>query len=336
MHCKRWLIVAACVVAWSCAGLAQIPTPVTVDTTILQVDVENWVNYINDVSDPSKLARASGPLTAAVPTNFATGVAFADVTAINGSPAKGVMVLRTQSVLLNPNPNPGQAIADVIRGGYSQFSFEFLKPDGSPVGSVFGVGTSGGTPPPGSPLGATIGNNAIVGGTGPFIGARGALNNVQGSPRITSQAEDPSLRRTNAGGQARFLLQIIPMFRPQIGATSSGPAIAHSSDFSPVTASKPAAAGEILSLFATGLGPTQPGVDPGKPFPVSPSAVVNGPIDVTVNGKSTEVLGAVGLPGAVNGYQVNFRVPADAAKGPATIQVNAAWITGPPVSIPIQ
>src|SRR5690242_4293063 len=33
------------------------------------------------------------------------------------------------------------------------------------------------------------------------------------------------------------------------------------------------------------------------------------PVEVTVNGKSAEVLAAVGYPGAIGGYQVNFRVP---------------------------
>ena len=112
--------------------------------------------------------------------------------------------------------------------------------------------------------------------------------------------------------------------------------MAHSSDFTLVSSSKPAVAGEILSVFVTGLGPTIPGVDPGKPFPASPPAVVNSPVDVRVNGKPAEIIGAVGFPGAVDGYQVNFRVPSDMAKGPATIQVSAAWITGPGVTIATQ
>jgi uncharacterized protein (TIGR03437 family) len=64
--------------------------------------------------------------------------------------------------------------------------------------------------------------------------------------------------------------------------------------------------------------------------------VVNSPIDVTVNGKSAEVLAATGYPGSLDGYQVNFRVPADAAKGVAAIQVGAAWIVSAPVSIAVQ
>ena len=41
----------------------------------------------------------------------------------------------------------------------------------------------------------------------------------------------------------------------------------------------------------------------------SPVAEVNSPVQVIVNGKVAQVIGAVGYPGAVDGYQVNFRVP---------------------------
>ena len=140
----------------------------------------------------------------------------------------------------------------------------------------------------------------------------------------------------NGGGRLKFVLQVIPMAAPQIVNTPNGPAVTHSSDFTLVTASRPAAAGEILSLFATGLGPTRPGVDPGQPFPSSPTAAVNSPVDVKVNGKSAEVLAAVGFPGAVDGYQVNFYVPPDTARGAATVQVSAAWITGPAVTITVR
>jgi uncharacterized protein (TIGR03437 family) len=64
--------------------------------------------------------------------------------------------------------------------------------------------------------------------------------------------------------------------------------------------------------------------------------VVNSPVDVTVNGKSAELLGAVGYPGAVDGYQVNFRVPPEIAPGTATIQISAAWIPGAPVIIQVK
>jgi uncharacterized protein (TIGR03437 family) len=131
-------------------------------------------------------------------------------------------------------------------------------------------------------------------------------------------------------------MHLIPKEQPQIVATPNGPAVVHSTDFTLVSASKPAKAGELLSLFATGLGPTKPGVDPGSPFPSSPLAVVNSPVAVMVNGESAEVIGAVGYPGAVDAYQVNFRLPTDAAAGTATIQVIAAWVNGSSVQTAIQ
>jgi uncharacterized protein (TIGR03437 family) len=68
------------------------------------------------------------------------------------------------------------------------------------------------------------------------------------------------------------------MSRPEVVLTDERPAVTHSNDFSLVSASKPAAAGEVLSLFATGLGPTRAGLIPGQPFPSSPLVVVNSPV----------------------------------------------------------
>ena len=180
-------------------------------------------------------------------------------------------------------------------------------------------------------------NLSIMGGTGAFLGVRGQAGVIDlGSPRPASVVEDPANRRINGGGTIRFFLHVIPVATPQIATTAGGPAVTHSSDFSLVSASKPAAAGEILSLFTTGLGPTNPGLLPGQPFPSNPLAVANSPVAVTVNGKAAELVGAVGYPGAVDGYQVNFRLPPDTTKGAATIQVSAAWIAGTPFSIAVQ
>ena len=94
--------------------------------------------------------------------------------------------------------------------------------------------------------------------------------------------------------------------------------------------------GEVLSLFATGLGPVVPAVDPGLPFPSNPPAAVNSPVAVSVNGKPADVLGAVGYPGAVDAYQVNFQIPSGAGAGVVPLQLTAGYITGSPVAIPIQ
>jgi len=123
-----------------------------------------------------------------------------------------------------------------------------------------------------------LGNNAIVGGTGAFLGARGQMGQgaIAVPDRNASMTEDPANRRTHDGGRVRYVLHVIPMALPQIVTTASGPVVFHSSDFSPVTTAKPAKAGEVLITMATGVGPTRPGVDPGQPFPAYPSASGHG------------------------------------------------------------
>ncbi|HYL38611.1 MAG TPA: hypothetical protein VEV17_22025 [Bryobacteraceae bacterium] len=320
--------------------------------TILEVDVENVVAYQADVSDPKKLATnpnvtpVDGPIR-----NFKAGVVLGDIVSVNSQPATGSYVSGVVQISTTPAPNPGQAIADTAHTSIRSQTLEILKSDGTPVGTIMCLGLDSGPAPPGAfnalyqsavlPSDQTKGNYAIVGGTGAFFGVRGQL--VQRAqaleanpPRLASMAEDPANRRINGGGRIQFFLRVLPMFVPEVLTTPSGPAVTHSNDFSRVSASRPAAAGEILSLFAAGLGPTVPGVDPGQAFPASPLAVVNSPVEVKVNGKSAEVLAAAGFPGSLDGYQVNFRVPPETAKGTAAVQVSAAWIASAPVSIAVQ
>jgi len=318
-------------------GQAQVAPP-----TILTIDTENVIEYQGPISDPSKLATDPNVTPAVMPRTFNVVLVLGDIVAVNGQPAKGTLAARAWAIGASPAPNPGKAIADTTRVSIRFNTFEILKSDGTPVGTIVTLGPNGGSPPPGAPLAQTGGNLAIVGGTGAFLGARGQQGGARGTSRevpifrFASMAEDPANRRKNGGGKFRWLLTVIPMSVPQIETIFGGPAVLHSSDSSLVTASTPAAAGEVLSLRATGLGPTRPGVDPGQPFPATPPAVVNSPVGVTVNGQPAEVLAAVGLPGAVDGYKVNFRVPSGTAKGMATVQVSAAWITGPSVTIGIQ
>jgi hypothetical protein len=333
------IAMTALVVAALCAlALGQQAPP-----SILTIDVESVVEYQGDISDPSKFGTNPNVTPSAGARVFSVEVAFGDIVAVNGQPAKGVYVGRPVGIILTTTPKPGQAIADRTHASLRSHTFEILAVDGTPIGTIMSSGLDGGLPPAGAPSNpvATRGDYTIVGGTGAFLGARGELVQRLQSleavpPRAASMAEDPANRRINGGGTIRFFLHVIPLTMPQIATTVGGPAVTHSSDFTLVTASKPAAAGEILSLFATGLGPTNPGVDPGQPFPTNPAAAVNSPVDVTVNGRPADVLGAVGYPGAVDGYQVNFRVPPDAGKGVTSIQISSAWIASSAVNITVQ
>lgn len=340
---RLWKTVLATVL-WAAAcsrlGIAQVAGP-----SILQIDVANNVLYLEDTSDVTKFATSPNVTPHAGDhgaNNFNRGVGVADIVAINGQPVTGTLIRSATNVFLSTAPVPGQAMADTTRVAVAVFTFEILKSDGTPIGTIVTNGLAGGAAPPGAPLTATAGNNFVIaGGTGAFLGARGQMEIAANPPGVAGQraasiTEDPANRRLNGGGKQRYVIHLIPMSAPQIVTTPGGPAVTHSSDFSLVTGAKPAVAGEMLSLFVSGLGPVTAGVDPGQPFPSSPLATVNSPVAVSVNGKAAEVLSAVGYPGAVDGYQVNFRVPPDAAKGVATVQVSAAWISGTAVQIAVQ
>jgi uncharacterized protein (TIGR03437 family) len=59
-------------------------------------------------------------------------------------------------------------------------------------------------------------------------------------------------------------------------------------------------------------------------------------VEVMVNGQSAEVSYAGGYPGAVDAYQVNFRVPSGITSGTAALYLTSAWIPGSEVRIAIR
>jgi uncharacterized protein (TIGR03437 family) len=310
-----------------------------VSPTLLQIDVENMVRYVADTPDSSKFATNPGITPAVTPRNFGTYIGLADIVAVNGLPARGTYASRGLSITMSPAGGSGVAVADVTRNSAVDVRFEILSADGTtPVGTILGLEFGMGPAPPGSPLAVTQGNNTIVGGTGAYLGVRGSYGQsvtAQTVPvRMASVTEDPSNRRANGGGRTRFVFQVIPMAWPTVVMTTGLPTIAHANN-EIVTASNPAAPGERLYVYATGLGPTRPGVDPGQPFPSGQPAAVSSPVQVTVNGNPAQVL-AVGFPGSVDTYQIQFQVPSGTKTGGALVQLSAAWIGGPTVTIPIQ
>ncbi len=334
---KTALTVAVSAAAFSQPGLAQVATP-----SILQIDVANNVLYQEDTSDVSKFA--TDPNAVAVlhgAKNFNRAVGVADIVAVNGQPVTGTHIRSAQNIFLSAAPVPGQAIADTGRIAVAMFTFEILKSDGTPIGTIVTNGFGGGSAPPGAPLTATGGGNFVItGGTGAFLGARGQMELVANPPGVASQrgasiTEDPANRRLNGGGTQRYVVHLIPMSAPQIMTTAGGPVVFHS-DFSPVTGAKPAKAGEVLIVEVTSLGPTVPGVDPGQPFPTDSLFQVNSPVEVKVNGIPADIINTIGWPGLVDTYRIDFRVPDGTTAGMASIQITAAWIAGTSVGIAVQ
>jgi hypothetical protein len=304
--------------------------------TILTVEMENVVQYQENYANLSK--NGTSPVMEAPipgPSTFSPGYFIGDIATINGRKSRGTALARNLFVSLNANPTGSQAIADVNRFQAMEILLEIQQADGTAIGTILLTGATGGAAPPGAPKAGPTGNFAVIGGTGAFMGARGQAATVMNTFRATSTFENPINRRSFPSGVWKMVIELIPLRTPEVVVTALGPAIVHANDFSPVTSDKPAKAGEVLTLIASGLGPTQPGVDPGQPFTASPVQLVNSPIDVLVNGRAGEVLYAGGFPDSVDNYQVNFRMPGDAASGLASVQVGSAWVIGSAVKIPV-
>lgn len=317
----------------TCCALGQIPT-------VIQIDIENYAYYYADNPDYSKLA---GSILAVPPVStktFSSFIGLADIVRVNGKQAKGTWSIRATTTNYTPTPQAGQVIADTTRNFFVDWIWEIQQADGTPIGTIMSTGMGFGPPPPGSPLGlspSAASSMAITGGTGAFLGVRGqaGFSAITTTGRAASVAEDPSTRRTLGGGTRSFLLTLIPLASPGVLNNSSGPLVLHSSDFSQLSAANPGIPGEVLTVIATGLGPTNPGVDPGQQFPVSPLALVNSPVEAMLNGGSAEVLYAGGYPGTNSAYQVNLRVPANAQPGMGTLLLMSAWQQSAPIQIPV-
>lgn len=102
--------------------------------------------------------------------------------------------------------------------------------------------------------------------------------------------------------------------------TSEGrPLILHAADWSLVDDEKPAERGEVLVMYATGLGVVDPPGKTGIPAPASPLSRTVRPWTVSVGGTPAELLFSGLAPGYIGLYQVNFRVPEGISPGYADV-----------------
>jgi len=329
----NWRI-AFILVAGCAALLAQVPE------TILLIETQNVVAYWEDNADQQQWATSATPVAAATLGNFVKSIWIGDIVAVNGKAAKGALVSQQQRSILTPAPTGSQGIADISRNLVAEIHLEILQADGTHVGSLLLSGIGGGSPALGVPGPVTAGLFVVVGGTGAFLGVRGQASTVSQTLRRASITENPINRRTHPGAGAwSLVIHLIPMTQPEVLAVPTGPAIFHTNDFSPVTPEKPARAGELLTMSVSRLGPVRPNLDPGTPFPPYDAGkpyVVNSPVEVTVNGKASQVVNALGWPTLNNVYRVDFVVPDGTAAGMATLGLSVAWINGPEVKFPVR
>ena len=99
----------------------------------------------------------------------------------------------------------------------------------------------------------------------------------------------------------------------------------------------PAKTGDVLVIYTSGMGLTNPAVADGASSPSSPLANTKDPVTVTIGGVQTPVLFAGLVPGFAAFYQINVQVPSGISPGdqvPVVLSISGQ--ASPPVNMKVQ
>jgi uncharacterized protein (TIGR03437 family) len=107
------------------------------------------------------------------------------------------------------------------------------------------------------------------------------------------------------------------------------------SDFSIVQSDNPASAGDVLLIYATGLGQTMPVSETGTlaAFPPQRNTV---PVTVTVGGVNAPVVYTIASPGFAGLYQTAVELPSGVPAGAMPLIIRAASVDSNTVTIAVR
>ena len=125
-------------------------------------------------------------------------------------------------------------------------------------------------------------------------------------------------------------------FAPAFFEGTPGTAAALDANNRVVTSSNPARRGQVVQLFANGLGPVNNQPASGDPAPSSPLATTKSPATVTIGGLPASISFSGLAPGFAGLYQINAVVPAGVAPGTQPVVVTIGGQTSKVSTIPIQ
>jgi len=124
---------------------------------------------------------------------------------------------------------------------------------------------------------------------------------------------------------------------PLPGDPATQGAIVNALTYAVADPSAPVKAGDVLTIFCTGLGAVSPTVPDGAGAPSSPLSNTVAPATVTIGGVNAPASFSGLSPGFVGLYQINAAVPNGVAAGNTVpVVVSIAGTAGPPVTIAVE
>lgn len=111
-------------------------------------------------------------------------------------------------------------------------------------------------------------------------------------------------------------------------------AVLKNADYSLVSASNPAHAGDVLLVYCTGLGATSAGLDTGTLVPSSVTASTRAGVTASIGGQNAGVIYSIASPGFVGLYQVAVTVP-QGVNGNVPVVLTAGGVSSNSVTIPV-
>ena len=140
---------------------------------------------------------------------------------------------------------------------------------------------------------------------------------------------------TNSNGSGTMGTVTVAAAAPALFFDGVGGLVLKNTDFLLVRPENPAAAGDILLIYSTGLGQTAPPQETGKPVPLSPFAKT-GDVSVTIGGANADVIYSIASPGFVGLYQTAVRMPAGVTAGNAAVILKMGGASSNTVTIAVR
>lgn len=211
--------------------------------------------------------------------------------------------------------------------------------------SLFGQNLTNGTASaPHLPLGTTLSGAtvAMAGAELPLIyGASGQINAVIPSEVNTNTSQQVLVER---GNTLSIPIEVsVAAANPAVfgyplsGDPATQGAIVNALTYAVADPSAPVKAGDVLTIFCTGLGAVSPTVPDGAGAPSSPLSNTVAQATLTIGGVNAAVSFSGLSPGFVGLYQINAAVPSGVASGNTVpVVVSVGGTAGPPVTIAVE